>query len=69
MDQYPKARIEHGRAGVDILNRYYWKHNTFAGAMVYIKPNGDKEPAGVDSPSDDGNVPWESWETVMMERV
>ena len=45
--QYPKARIEHGRAGDDILMRYYCKHDTFAGAMVYIKPNGDKEPADV----------------------
>jgi len=32
------------------LKRYYKKHGTFAGAMVYIKPNRNKEPAGVDSP-------------------
>ena len=44
VDQYPKAQIEHGRAGDDLLARYYCKHNTFAGAYVYIKPNGCPEP-------------------------
>ena len=44
VDQYPKAQIEHGRDGDDLLARYYCKHNTFAGAYVYIKPNGDPEP-------------------------
>jgi hypothetical protein len=43
--QYPKARIEHGRAGDDILWRYYRKHGTFAGALVYIKPNVCNDPA------------------------
>ena len=37
--QYPRAQIELGRAGDDLLWRYYCKHDTFAGAMVYIKPN------------------------------
>ena len=34
---YPQARIDHGTAGDDHLNRYYKKHGTFAGATVYIK--------------------------------
>ena len=35
----PKARIQHGRAGDDILMRYYLRHDTFNGAEVYIEPN------------------------------
>ena len=42
---YPKARIDHGRAGDDILMRYHRKHGTFAGAEVYVKPNIDNAPA------------------------
>ena len=42
---YPKARIDHGRAGYDILMRYHRKHGTFAGAEVYVKPNIDNAPA------------------------
>ena len=44
-DQYPKARIEHGRAEDDILMRYYRRHFTFQGALVYIKPNICDDPA------------------------
>jgi len=42
---YPKARIDHGRAGDDILMRHHRKHGTFAGAEVYVKPNIDNAPA------------------------
>ena len=38
-EPYPKARIQHGKAGDDILMRYYKQHGTFSGATVYIKPN------------------------------
>ena len=44
-DQCPKARIQHGRAGDDILWRYDCKHETFAGADVYIEPNVCDDPA------------------------
>ena len=37
--EHPKARIQHGRAGDDILMRYYLRHDTFNGAEVYIEPN------------------------------
>jgi hypothetical protein len=37
--EHPKARIQHGRAGDDILMRYYRKHDTFNGPGVYIEPN------------------------------
>ena len=37
--KYPKSRIEHSRAVDDILGRYYRRHGTYAGALVYIKPN------------------------------
>ena len=37
--EHPKARIQHGRAGDDILMRYYLRHGTFNGAEVYIEPN------------------------------
>ena len=63
-DQYPKARIDHGRAGDDILWRYFEKKATFSGAMVYIKRNGTKEPADDDPSSDDGTE-WESYATVV----
>ena len=43
--QYPQARIQHGRAGNDILNRYYQRNGTYAGALVYIKPNISSDPA------------------------
>ena len=42
---YPKARIQHGRAGDDMLMRYYRKHGTYKGAEVYIKPNVCHDPA------------------------
>ena len=37
--EYPKAQINHGKAGDDILMRYFQKHGTFAGAEIYVKPN------------------------------
>ena len=61
--QYPKAKIKHGQAGGDILNRYCSTHKTFAGAMVYIQPNGVNKP-GVDPPSVDDTQPWVAWEEV-----
>ena len=36
---HPKARIQHGRAGDDMLMRYYLGHDTLNGAEVYIEPN------------------------------
>ena len=52
VDKHPKAKIKHSRAGDDLLNLYYSKHKTFAGAMVYIQPNGVN------------TQPWEPWEEV-----
>ena len=43
--KYPQARIDHGRAGDDILWQYYCEHYTFAGAYVYIEPNVCPDPA------------------------
>ena len=43
--KYPQARIDHGRAGNDILWQYYCEHYTFAGAYVYIEPNVCPDPA------------------------
>ena len=43
--QYPQARIQCGRAGNDILNQYYQRKSTYAGALVYIKPNISSDPA------------------------
>ena len=37
--EFPRARIDHGLAGDDILMRYYRKHGTFVGAKVYIQSN------------------------------
>ena len=37
------AQIEHGNGEDELLKRYYLEHNTFAGAMEYIKPNMDSE--------------------------
>ena len=39
--QYPRAQIKKmfGRAEDYLLWRYYCKHDTFSGAMVYITPN------------------------------
>ena len=41
--RYPRAHIEHGGGEDELLKRYYLEHYTFAGAMVYIKPNMDSE--------------------------
>ena len=41
--QWPMAQIEHGNGEDELLKRYYLEHYTFAGAMVYIKPNMDSE--------------------------
>ena len=66
--EWPTAHIEHDRDGDEDghLWKYYDMRCTFRGAMVYIKPNGEKEPADVDSSSDDGNE-WESFATVMQQ--
>jgi hypothetical protein len=39
---YPKPRIDHGRAGDDILMRCHRRHGTFAGAQVYVKPSRER---------------------------
>ena len=62
-DKYPKAKIKHDQAGDDMLNQYYSTHKTFAGAMVYIQPNGVNQP-GVDPPSADDTQPREARERV-----
>ena len=43
--KHPNARIQHGRAGTDMLMRYYRKHGAYKGAEVYIKPNVCHDPA------------------------
>ena len=45
--QHPWARIEHDRDGDDRLRIYFIEHQTFNGAMVYIKPDKDNEPVDV----------------------
>ena len=41
--RYPIAQIEHGGGEDELLKQYYLEHYTFAGAMVYIKPDMDSE--------------------------
>ena len=63
VDKHPKAKIKHGPAQDDSLNRYYSTHTTFAGALVYIQPNGVNKLV-VDPPSVDDTQPWEAWKDV-----
>ena len=39
----PIAQIEHGGGEDELLKQYYLEHYTFAGAMVYVKPDMDSE--------------------------
>ena len=41
--RYPIVQIEHGGGEDELLKQYYLEHYTFAGAMVYIKPDMDSE--------------------------
>ena len=43
MGRWPMAHIQHGQQEDELLKRYYLEHNTFAGVVVYIKPNMDSE--------------------------
>ena len=39
---YPRAVIKHGKAGDDMLQRYFEDNHTFVGATVYIVPGYDE---------------------------
>ena len=47
VDQYPWARIDHGRPGDNSVGSYYRKHGAYTGAMVFIKPTNDNVPKDV----------------------
>ena len=49
---WPQARIDHGMAGDERLNKFYKKHNTFSGAVVYILAERDAWSTSSASSSD-----------------